>query len=139
MRRLALALALLAAPVAGQVPSAFELSSSVPLSAGQWSYRQTPGGSVAQHGANLQILCDRASRTVTIARLARVSAPGEPLGISTDSISRVLASTALGARDPLLDAIAFTRGRFVVTGGGGPRLVLPASAEAARSIEDCRN
>jgi hypothetical protein len=40
--------------------------------------------------------------------------------------------------DSLLDAIAFSRGRFIVDGGGGLRLVLPASPEAARSIEDCR-
>ncbi len=40
--------------------------------------------------------------------------------------------------DDVLDAIAFSRGRFIVS-GGGVRLILPASPEAARSIEDCRN
>ena len=41
------------------------------------------------------------------------------------------------ARDPLLDAIAFSRGRFVLQGGGA-ELVLPAWPELSRAIEDCR-
>ena len=42
------------------------------------------------------------------------------------------------AFDPLLDAIAFSRGRLVVTMAGGVPLVAPAWPEAARTIEDCR-
>ena len=44
----------------------------------------------------------------------------------------------LFALDPLLDAIAFSRGRFAVTMAGGSPLVVPAWPEAARTIEDCR-
>ena len=40
---------------------------------------------------------------------------------------------------PLLYSLAYSRGRFVVEGGGAARLVLPAWPEAARAIEDCRN
>jgi len=43
------------------------------------------------------------------------------------------------ANDQLLDAIAFSRGRFLVSGGTGPILAVPSWPEAARSIEDCRN
>ena len=39
----------------------------------------------------------------------------------------------------LNDAIAFSRGRFLVSGGSGPVLAVPSWPEAARSIEDCRN
>ena len=42
------------------------------------------------------------------------------------------------ARDPLLDAMAFSRGRFAVEVSGGPTLVVPAYPEVTRVIEDCR-
>ena len=41
-------------------------------------------------------------------------------------------------RDPLLDAMAFSRGRFMVEMGGAQTLVLPAWSELGRVIEDCR-
>jgi hypothetical protein len=51
-------------------------------------------------------------------------------------------ATELAARDPLLDAMAFSRGRIAVTvggvAGGAEALVMPAWPEAARTIEDCR-
>ena len=40
--------------------------------------------------------------------------------------------------DPLLDAIAFSRGRFAVSVSGTPALVLPAWPELTRVVEDCR-
>ncbi len=47
-------------------------------------------------------------------------------------------SASLPANDPLLDAIGFSRGRFVVEQAGTPPLVLPAWAEVERVVEDCR-
>jgi hypothetical protein len=44
----------------------------------------------------------------------------------------------LPASDPLLEQMAFSRGRFLVTVEGGPSLVVPAWPELARVIEDCR-
>ena len=44
----------------------------------------------------------------------------------------------LPAADGLLDQIAFSRGRFLVAGGGLPTLVVPAWPEFARVVEDCR-
>jgi hypothetical protein len=44
----------------------------------------------------------------------------------------------LGARDALVDAMGYSRGRFVVQGGGMPTLVVPAWAEILRVAEDCR-
>ena len=41
--------------------------------------------------------------------------------------------------DTALDAIAFTRGRFVVRMGTMGSIALPFEPEVARSIEDCRN
>ena len=42
------------------------------------------------------------------------------------------------ASDPLLEQMAFSRGRFLVVVEGGPSLVVPAWPELARVIEDCR-
>ncbi len=66
--------------------------------------------------------------------------------IRTTSTQRSLAvqpmaggvGVALPASDKLLDAIGFSRGRFVVEGAGIGRLVLPAWAEVLRVTEDCR-
>ena len=44
----------------------------------------------------------------------------------------------LAPDDPLLDAMAITKGRFAVAAPGEPTLYLPAWAEVSRVIEDCR-
>jgi len=132
------ALLLAAAPaVAQQSPLTFEGGRSLPLAGGQWTYFATVGGSIAAYGTQIELRCDRASRTVTISRPNGVPAA---LTISTDSVTRTLPpSGRLLASDPLLDAIAFSRGRFIVSGGIGPTVAVPSWPEAARSIEDCRN
>ena len=114
---------------------------SVALAPGSWIWRSVPGGSEALFqgptGIQLTLRCTMASRTVTLIRSGAV--PGSTLTVRTTSLERSLPpSGTLGARDPLLDAVAFSRGRFSVEGGGAVRLVVPAWPEAARSIEDCR-
>jgi hypothetical protein len=54
----------------------------------------------------------------------------------TDQLSNVTA--ALSGSDPLLDAIALSKGRFAVETEGLPPLYLPSWAEVTRVIEDCR-
>ena len=44
----------------------------------------------------------------------------------------------LAARDSVLDAMAFSRGRFAVETAGLPTLYLPSWPEVSRVIEDCR-
>ena len=70
------------------------------------------------------------------------SGAGGSITVRTTSTARTLPASAgvatLAARDPLLDAIAFSRGRFAVEGAGATPLVLPAWAEPARVIEECR-
>ena len=44
----------------------------------------------------------------------------------------------ISPRDPILDAMAFSRGRFMVAVPGMPTLYLPAWPEIGRVIEDCR-
>lgn len=119
----------------------------VPLSAGTWTYLPGGDGSVAAFGGAgrpvFTVRCEAASRTVAFQRPGAVAAGTAT--VITSYGTRRLATGALpdgigwrmAARDPLLDQIAFSRGRFVVE-GMGPRLVLPAWGEVARVIEDCR-
>lgn len=49
-----------------------------------------------------------------------------------------LVAVSLSASDPLLDAMAVTKGRFAVEVEGMQPLYIPAWAEVTRVIEDCR-
>ena len=42
------------------------------------------------------------------------------------------------ASDPMLDAMAFSRGRFALEVAGLPTLYVPSWPEISRVIEDCR-
>jgi hypothetical protein len=131
----------LSSPLAAQdAPAAFEGARGSALSPGQWSYVATLGGSEARFGSALSIRCDRIARRVALGRSGPVTAaPATAMTVTTDLAVRTLPIDGMVAsNDDVLDAIAFSRGRFIVDGGGGVRLVLPASPEAARSIEDCR-
>ena len=61
-----------------------------------------------------------------------------PLSPGSGSAQPTFAFTDLQSRDPLLDAMALTRGRFAVEVQGARSLYLPAWAEVTRVIEDCR-
>ena len=137
MRKTLLCLVALASPLAAQdAPLLFDSTRTVPLTPGQWIYAASASGSEARYGASFSIRCDRLARRVT---LRRPDAAPTALTIGTDlSVRAVAADGVVAGNDSLLDAIAFSRGRFIVISGGA-RLVLPASPEAARSIEDCRN
>ena len=121
-----------------------------PVTQGDWRYSGAAGGSIASFGAPgaaplLSLRCEAATRTVEIARSG--GAPAAAMQVRTTSTSRTLPAMAgagggararLPANDPLLDAMGFSRGKFVVGGAGSPPLVLPAWAEVLRVIEDCR-
>ncbi|WP_294173582.1 hypothetical protein [uncultured Sphingomonas sp.] len=114
---------------------------AVPVAGGSWIWRAVPGGSEAVftdvRGAQFALRCTVASRRVSLTRTGAIS--GAPLVVRTSSGDRTLPWIAnLPATDPLLDAIAFSRGKFAVEVAGAPRLVVPAWPEAARAVEDCR-
>jgi hypothetical protein len=130
---------------------ALDLSTATPI-AGSWVYAQTANGSEASFLnasalPQLTIRCTRATRRITIAKPASAAAPF--LTVWTSAQTRGLPasfnpatqrlSAELAAYDPLLDAIAFSRGRFGVSVAGQPALVVPAWAEPQRVIEDCRS
>lgn len=122
-----------------------------PLSPGTWTYRQDARGSLALFGragadADLTLRCDRAARQLYLSRSGAVATP---LTVRTTSATRTLAvlptggtppyvAVALAPADPLLDAMAFSRGRFVLEQAALRPLVVPAWAEIGRTIEDCR-
>ena len=97
--------------------------------------------------AALVLRCDRAERRIFLSRPGTATAP---LTVRTTSATRALAvqptggtppyaAVALAPSDPLLDAMAFSRGKLVVEQVGAPRLVVPAWAEIGRVVEDCRS
>lgn len=140
-----------AAPALSQAPARIDLDRYQPL-AGNWSYRPIAGGSeaaFADSGAARRFVmrCNRVARTVSLVRTG-VPAAAPTLTIWSTFSSRSVASrweasqvlTAdLAATDPLLDSIAFSRGRFATAAAGAAMLTLPASPEVDRVVEDCRS
>lgn len=120
-----------------------------PVTPGDWRY----ASGVARFGEpgsepRLTMRCDRMAGTVEISRTGTASA-ALPMIVRTETMERsVDAVPAPGAqpaivaripaRDPLLDAMAFSRGRFAIEIGGLPALYLPSWPEVTRVIEDCR-
>jgi len=121
-----------------------------PATPGDWHFRMAEGRSQAVFGptsgaAAFALTCNRAQRTVT---LTRAGAPGaEPaMHIRTETRDRTVPAAAgtsqtlaatLPANDPLLAAMAFSKGRFAVETPGLPTLYIPAWPEVTRVIEDC--
>lgn len=133
----ALLLAVASGATAQVAPLSFDAGKSLPLSAGQWSYEPGITGSESRYGMLLSLRCDRAARVVVIERIG--AAPAALTIATSATIRSIPAGGRIMANDRLLDAIAFSRGRFLVAGGAGPVLAVPSWPEAARSIEDCRN
>ncbi|HYI41469.1 MAG TPA: hypothetical protein VE053_14240 [Allosphingosinicella sp.] len=104
-----------------------------PLALGDWSYDSAAGE--ARYG-DFRLRCDSARRQIL---LSRAGASG-PLRLRTTYGERLLpAGAALAAADPILDELAFSRGRFTVEAQGSAPLILPSWPEPARVIGDCRD
>ena len=122
-----------------------------PVTPGTWAYRRDGRGSIALFGsmgadARLTLRCDAGTRRLYLSREGVVAAP---LSVRTSTLTRSLpmqptggtpayVATALAADDPLLDAMAFSRGHFTAEQQGAPTLVVPAWPEIGRVAEDCR-
>ena len=113
-----------------------------PTTAGTWTWRSLPDASEAlfsdPRGVQLVIRCTRSTRRVSFSRTG--GAPAQRIRIATTSSERQLPpGNMLLASDPLLDAIAFSRGRLWVDSTGVMPLVLRSAPEPARAVEDCRS
>lgn len=122
-----------------------------PLTRGDWRYRAAPGGGTATYGTTggaplATLRCDLGARRVTLSRTGSAAAT---LTLRTTSAVRAIPATpdpgapgmlamTFAANDNFLDALGFSRGRFVIEGAGLPVLVIPAWPEILRVVEDCR-
>ncbi|HEY7810004.1 MAG TPA: hypothetical protein VIA98_06465 [Allosphingosinicella sp.] len=104
------------------------------LTPGTWVYSEN--GPAAVYGDGLfTVRCEPAARRIALVR----SGARGPLVVRTSYGARTLAASAtLPVNDPLLEQIAFSRGRIAVEAEGQTRLILPSWAEPARVIEECR-
>ena len=145
----------LAALAAASAPASAQAANDPllhPAIAGRWTYGQVAGGSEATFsdasGARqLVVRCVRATRQIRFVRPAMAAAPA--LYVWTSTAARQLpatfdAATAelradVAAVDRLLDALAFSKGRFAVAVAGAAPVIVPNWPEPTRAIEDCRN
>ncbi len=124
-----------------------------PMTPGNWVLRQDGRGAVAlfgQPGADALFIarCDKAGSQIYLSRSGsigngavmtiRASAglkafPALPAGDTPP-----YAAAKLAPRDSQLDAVAYSRGRFVVSVTGLSDLVIPAWPEFNRVVEECR-
>lgn len=116
-----------------------------PLTPGDWSLRVADGRAAAIYAGAAPLFVVRCEPGGRIA-LIRPGGRGGALTIRTTYGARALPAAAgpeglaaiVAAADPLLDGIAFSRGRFAVEAEGQAPLLLPAWPEPARVVEDCR-
>lgn len=132
----------------------FENYLDAPQTPGTWSYANDAGETLALYGVGdayrFIIRCDKSSRQIGLGRIGEeASSPPRVMEISTETTKRSLTlepvtdtgrlvAAYLSPSDPLLDAMAITKGRFAVGVEGERTLYLPAWAEVTRVIEDCR-
>lgn len=142
---LALTLAALcvAAPALAQSNAAW---TDARLTPGRWTYSGGAASSAQYGSAVAPLFTVRCVARGQIALQRHGGTGGAALTIRTSNTMRTLPATArpdgtvvtLSANDPLLDAIAFSRGRFAVETPVASQLVIPAWPEPARVVEDCR-
>lgn len=113
---------------------------------GDWQYAPSSTGSFASFASGQFILrCERQQQRVSLIRAGAATGPVS-MAIRTTQGERTLVanpvqggvSTSLPTRDPLLDDMAFSRGRFAVEVPGMATLHIPSWTEVSRVIEDCR-
>jgi hypothetical protein len=117
---------------------------------GNWTYSNDPRSSTARFGVTPQstifsIQCDRGQRAIILSVARSGAATGSVVTLRASSTMKSytaesggnVAVVRIAAGDPILDAIAFSRGRFGVVLDGVERS-LPTWPELTRVVEDCR-
>ena len=124
-----------------------------PQTPGNWEYQVNASGQAAIYIATNRndqfvMTCDRQRRQIGLLRSGTAASP-RIMRIHTETTTRQMQvvqaedtnpylTTDIAANDPLLDAMALSKGRFAVEVEGLPTLYLPSWAEVTRVIEDCR-
>jgi hypothetical protein len=120
------------------------------VSPGVWTYAVEPHSSTARFGlasqsAIFSIQCDLLTRSVSLLVARPRPVTGGSVSLRATSMLKTFPAEGGGAyavvripaRDPVLDAIAFSRGRFGVA-LDGVEWTLPTWPEFTRVVEDCR-
>lgn len=126
----------------------------IALAPGDWRWAIVNGRSTASFGVPgsaplFTLACDKPIATVLLARSGPGGTQHMPMAVTTSTGTRPLLSepllsppgwlvAELKASDPVLDAMAFSRGRFALDAAGTQTLALPSWPEVSRVIEDCR-
>lgn len=121
-----------------------------PIAAGSWRYVPGTPVSAARYGdaqaSQFVVQCDATKRQITIMRagtsdqieiITSTRSAKFPAGHLVDR-GTAMSAVILSANDGFLDVMAFSRGRIAVRSPGLADLAIPAWAEPARAIEDCR-
>lgn len=122
-----------------------------PQTPGTWRWRMEGDRSLAEYapyaGAPIaRLTCDPLGQATILWRNWPATGP-MPLTVTTTGAKRMMTASPTAAGgvqvslrpiDPLLDEMAFSRGRFMLEMPGAPTLYLPAWPELSRVIEDCR-
>lgn len=144
------------APIARPAPPPTATNwEDLPAAPGDWSYRSDQRGSVALFGvsgadADFLVRCASDTRRLYVSRKGafptgetgritlRASSGMQSYPLANSNAAPAYVSAELTATDRQLDALAFSRGRFLVSVKGAADLIVPAWPELARVIEDCR-
>ena len=122
---------------------------------GDWTYQRDAKGGLASFGHPstgplFTMQCDRAGQRMILARSGafaegvsgrmsvRATSALQTYPVTNSPDRPGFVTATLATRDPQLDAMVFSRGKFVVSIKGSTDLVIPAWAEIARIVEDCR-
>lgn len=138
-----------APPPPRPAPAPMPAPTPAPTTSGSWESRPLDGGAWRYDAGNrvatfaptgsanplLTMACNAGAIRLTSTLGGNVSLR---TSAGTDPIRFDNGSASLPNRDPRLDRIAFSRGRFALEAAGGSRLTLPVQAEIGRVIEDCR-
>jgi len=120
-----------------------------PVTPGDWRWRRAGAESFAEFmSPGGQVLAQfncTASREMVLA-VANGGTSASGVTVRTETVERTLTADTregwlelrLPVRDALLDAMAFSRGRFALEVAGAGALYLPAYPEITRVVEDCR-
>ncbi len=125
-----------------------------PQTPGTWNYANDPNETLATYGVgnNFEFImrCDKNTRQIGLGRvIGTQTGATRVMSITTETTTRQLqappvdnnlrlVAALLNPRDPILDAMAITKGRVAIGVEGERTLYLPAWVEISRVIEDCR-
>jgi hypothetical protein len=121
------------------------------MAAGAWVYRRDERGSIALYGAPggdalVTLRCDKARARLFLSRASdvggtmtvRTSSTSKPLAVQPTGGKPAYAASEMDVTDPVLDAMAFSRGRIALELKGTQNIAIPVWSEIGRVVEDCR-